>query len=346
MKILTNTSLKPYHTFGLELNANEIIKAQKSDDFLQIWKQRPDEPKLVVGEGSNLLFCEDFAGVIVLNCLKGIEVQETTNEWLLHVAGGENWHELVTNTVDRGMPGLENLALIPGLVGSAPIQNIGAYGVEFKSNCDYVDVLMLDSGEITRLTAQECEFGYRDSVFKHGLKDKAIVTAVGFKLPKCWKPVVGYGALSELGERDDLTAKDVYNKVCEMRCAKLPDPKEIGNAGSFFKNPVVAKSLADRLLLTHPTMPHFGVSDAEVKLAAGWLIDQCGLKGSCVGGAAVHSQQALVLTNTGKATAKDVLKLAKNVVETVYDRFGVTLEHEVRFMGRTAETNLEAICLP
>ncbi|WP_407331916.1 UDP-N-acetylmuramate dehydrogenase [Enterovibrio sp. 27052020O] len=346
MKILTNTSLKPYHTFGLALNAKEIIKAQKADDFLQIWKQKPDEPKLVVGEGSNLLFCEDFAGVVILNCLKGIEVKETSTEWLLHVAGGENWHDLVSWTIEQGMPGLENLALIPGLVGSAPIQNIGAYGVEFKESCDYVDVLMLDSGKTQRLSAKACEFGYRDSIFKRQLKDKAIVIAVGFKLPKQWEPVIGYGALSELNDIESLDAKHVYNKVCQIRRSKLPDPKEIGNAGSFFKNPVVATSLADNLRTEYPNMPSFGVNDSEVKLAAGWLIDQCGLKGHRIGGAAVHSQQALVLTNIGNATATDVLTLAQKVVDTVYDRFGVTLEHEVRFMGRTAETNLEVICLP
>ncbi|WP_028024661.1 UDP-N-acetylmuramate dehydrogenase [Enterovibrio calviensis] len=344
MKKLTSTSLKPYHTFGLELNAKDIIEANTAEDFLQVWAQNPSEPKLIVGEGSNLLFCEDFEGIVVLNRLKGITVKESGSEWLLHVAGGENWHDLVTWTVEQDMPGLENLALIPGLVGSAPIQNIGAYGVELKAYCDYVDVLLLDNGQIKRLSALECEFGYRDSVFKRHLKDTAIVTGVGFRLPKQWQPVLGYGALSQLQDKEDLTAKDVYDMVCEIRRSKLPDPKVIGNAGSFFKNPVVTKSLGDSLLAAHPNMPCFHVNDAEVKLAAGWLIDQCGLKGHRVGGAAVHKQQALVLTNADKATSLDVITLAQEVVDTVHRQFGVKLEHEVRFIGRTAETHLEAIC--
>ncbi|MGF1770651.1 UDP-N-acetylmuramate dehydrogenase [Enterovibrio makurazakiensis] len=344
MKTLTSTSLKPYHTFGLELNAKKIVEANTVEDFLLVWAQKPSEPKLIVGEGSNLLFCEDFDGTVILNRLKGITVRETKTEWFLHVAGGENWHDLVTWTVENHMPGLENLALIPGLVGSAPIQNIGAYGVELKAHCDYVDVLMLDGGHTDRLSALECEFGYRDSVFKRQLKDKAIVTGVGFRLPKQWQPVLGYGALSQLQDKENLTAKDVYDMVCEIRREKLPDPKKIGNAGSFFKNPAVTKCLADRLLAAHPNMPCFYVNDAEVKLAAGWLIDQCGLKGYRVGGAAVHNQQALVLTNADKATSKDVVTLARQVVDTVHRQFGVNLEHEVRFMGRNAETDLEAAC--
>ncbi|AMG30743.1 UDP-N-acetylmuramate dehydrogenase [Grimontia hollisae] len=344
MKTLSNTSLKSFHTFGIDINAKIIVEAQTADDLIRIWHDYANEAKLIVGEGSNLLFCENFDGVVVLNRLKGVEVEETEFDWHLHVAGGENWHQLVRWTIENGMPGLENLALIPGLVGSAPIQNIGAYGVELNERCEYVDVLMLESGEIVRMGAGDCEFGYRDSVFKRELKDKAIIVAVGLKLSKIWVPVIGYGALNDLSHKADLSAKEVFDKVCEIRREKLPDPEILGNAGSFFKNPVVPREQVKALLEQYEKMPSFDVSEREVKLAAGWLIDQCGLKGYCIGDAAVHNKQALVLINKGNATADNVIALAKHVVDTVYARFGVLLEHEVRFMGATAETTLEAIC--
>nr|WP_269449289.1 UDP-N-acetylmuramate dehydrogenase [Grimontia celer] len=344
MNILSTTSLKPFHTFGIDVQAKAIIEAQSAEDFIKIWRDRADEPKIVLGEGSNLLFCEDFDGIVILNRLKGIDVEETASHWHLHVAGGENWHHLVKWTVEQGMPGLENLALIPGLVGSAPIQNIGAYGVELNERCEYVDVLMLETGEVIRMGAGACEFGYRDSVFKRELKDKAIILAVGFQLSKAWKPVIGYGALGDLASKDDVSAKEVFDKVCEIRSEKLPDPNLLGNAGSFFKNPVVPKTQIKSLLADNEKIPSFEVSNSEVKLAAGWLIDQCGLKGKSVGGASVHDKQALVLVNSGGATASDVVTLAKEVVDTVQQRFGVLLEHEVRFMGATQETTLEAIC--
>ncbi|SKA69902.1 UDP-N-acetylmuramate dehydrogenase [Enterovibrio nigricans] len=344
MKTLPTKSLKPFHTFGLDVDAKEIIEAHSVEDILAIWRDKESEPKLILGEGSNLLFCEDYAGIVILNRLKGIEVEEIVTGWRLHVAGGENWHDLVRWTVEQNIPGLENLALIPGLVGSAPIQNIGAYGVELNDRCEYVDALMLDSGEIVRLTAEECEFGYRDSIFKGRLKNKAMIVAVGLLLPKVWHPVIGYGALNELADKQDLSVLDVFNEVCTIRNEKLPNPKEIGNAGSFFKNPVVSKSQADNLEVHYDKMPRFTVSDDEVKLAAGWLIDQCGLKGCRIGGASVHEKQALVLTNAESATASDVVALAKHVVDTVNAKFGVTLEHEVRFIGASAETTLEAVC--
>lgn len=344
MKILSHTSLKPFHTFGLDAKASKIIEAHDINDFVQIWDQYSKEPKLLIGEGSNVIFCDDFEGIVILNCLKGISLEETSSQWLLHVAGGENWHELVRWSVEKGMSGLENLALIPGLVGSAPIQNIGAYGLEFKDRCEYVDVLMLDSGKIKRFTNDACEFAYRDSIFKNQLKDKAVIVAVGLKLPKLWAPVIAYGALSELGNKLELTGCDVFNKVCEIRSDKLPDPHEMGNAGSFFKNPVVPKSIADTLLKTYENMPCYAVNENEVKLAAGWLIEQAGLKGRVLGGAAVHHKQALVLINTGAATSKDVLSLAKDVAQEVYLQFGVKLEHEVRFIGKNQEIMWDEAC--
>ncbi|ATF09615.1 UDP-N-acetylmuramate dehydrogenase [Candidatus Enterovibrio altilux] len=346
MKTKSDKSLKSFHTFGLDVLAREIIEVQWPEDFLTLW-QNPSylsTPKLILGEGSNLLFCENFQGVIVLNRLKGISILETEQHWHLHVAAGENWHELVSWTIGHGMGGLENLALIPGLVGSAPIQNIGAYGVELKERCEYVDVLFIASGKTVRLSAAKCEFGYRDSVFKRKLKYKTIVVAVGLKLSKVWLPMIGYGALAKLAEGGKVTIRAVFDKVCEIRRNNLPDPHTIGNAGSFFKNPIVSVALVRKIKETYPTIPYYNTGGGKVKLAAGWLIEQSELKGFCVGGAAVHSKQALVLINTGEATSKDIIKLAKHVVDTVYQRFWVKLEHEVRFIGAARETSLEAVC--
>lgn len=345
MKILPHTLLKPFHTFGLDVKAKKIIEAYDVKDFVQIWHQYSTEPKLVIGEGSNILFCDDFNGVVILNCLKGIDIKETATSWLLHVASGENWHELVCCTVEKNIAGLENLALIPGLVGAAPIQNIGAYGVEFKQYCEYVEVLLPETGELVRLSFSECEFSYRDSIFKHEFKDKAIIVAIGLALPKSWQPEISYGALQELKNDPDLTAKKIFNKVCEIRRSKLPDPSITGNAGSFFKNPVVSKSVADKLRLIDPSMPYYEQDSQSVKLAAGWLIEKAGLKGHTVGGAAVHDKQALVLINHNLATTSDVIMLAKQVVDTVYQQFSVQLEHEVRFINQTHETTLAALCL-
>ncbi|PSV16123.1 UDP-N-acetylenolpyruvoylglucosamine reductase [Photobacterium leiognathi subsp. mandapamensis] len=342
MKVLHESGLAPYHTFGIDVSAKYIVEASSVEDFLSIWQDEIYQaiPKLVVGQGSNLLFCEDYQGVIILNRIKGIDVVETAEYVDLHVGGGEDWHQFVAWTVDNGFNGLENLALIPGCVGSSPIQNIGAYGVELKDVCHYVDVLNVLTGESQRLMAEECNFGYRDSIFKHELKDSHIITAVGFRLAKDWQPQISYGPLAKFS-LESVTAKEIFDEVCSVRCEKLPDPKVMGNAGSFFKNPIIGLASRDRLLSEFPNMPSYPVDSGHCKLAAGWLIDQCGLKGYQIGGAKVHPQQALVLTNTGNATALDVLHLAQYVVDTVAAKFDVALEHEVRFMAHDAETNLQ-----
>ncbi len=340
MNQLHDTGLAPYHTFGIDAQASMIIEATSAEDFITLWQDPAysQSPKLVVGQGSNLLFCEDYQGIVVLNRLKGIDVSEDAQAYHLHVAGGEDWHQLVKWTVENNMPGLENLALIPGCVGSSPIQNIGAYGKELKDLCEYVDVLNVLTGKISRLSAAECLFGYRDSIFKHQLKDDHIIIAVGLTLSKDWQPQIGYGPLAQF-DLKTVTAKEIFDTVCNVRLAKLPNPKELGNAGSFFKNPVISKQQAQKLLAEHSDMPSYPAGD-EIKLAAGWLIDQCGLKGFTIGGAKVHEQQALVLVNTGSASAQDVMALAQHVVSCVYEQFGVELEHEVRFMAKSSETCL------
>ncbi|SQI43954.1 UDP-N-acetylenolpyruvoylglucosamine reductase [Leminorella richardii] len=333
-------SIQRLHTFGLPVYAERVIEADSASLLQSAWREAKREGKatLLLGSGSNMLFLEDFGGWIVLNRIKGIEVKESPDAWQIHVGAGENWHELVRHTLSLGMGGLENLALIPGCTGSAPIQNIGAYGVELKDVCDYVDVLNLESGETRRLSAAECEFGYRESVFKHRYRDGYAITAVGLRLPKRWQPVLSYGDLRAL-DPATVTPSQVFDSVCAMRMSKLPDPAVTGNAGSFFKNPVVSASDFASILAHYPNAPHYPQADGQEKLAAGWLIDSCRLKGHVIGGAAVHQQQALVLINQHGATSQDVVQLAAYVRNRVGETFNVWLEPEVRFIGREGERN-------
>lgn len=335
-----NHSLKPWNTFGIAHQAARIVRAENEQQLLSAWQEavKNQRPVLLLGEGSNVLFLEDFAGTVIVNRIMGIEAVERSDAWHLHVGAGENWHKFVQYTLDNGMPGLENLALIPGCVGSSPIQNIGAYGIELQRVCEYVDCLELESGKRLRLSAAECQFGYRDSAFKHQYQDRYAIVAVGFRLSKTWQPVLTYGDLTRL-DPQRVTPLDVFNSVCHMRMTKLPDPKVNGNAGSFFKNPVITAEQAQALLAQFPAAPHYPQADGSVKLAAGWLIDQCDLKGTTLGGAAVHRQQALVLINTGDATSDDVVKLAHHVRQQVGNKFSVWLEPEVRFIGQTGEVN-------
>lgn len=335
-----NHSLKAWNTFGLEQSANEIVCVENEQQLVNVWQSANalHQPVLILGEGSNVLFLDTFHGTVIINRIKGIEVTEQPEAWQLHIGAGENWHRLVEHTLQLGMAGLENLALIPGCVGSSPIQNIGAYGVELQRVCAYVDCVELATGKTQRVSATECRFGYRDSIFKHEYQDRYAIVAVGLRLMKQWQPVLTYGDLARL-DPATVTPQQVFDSVCHMRRTKLPDPNISGNAGSFFKNPVVAKDVAEALLSQFPNAPHYPQPDGSVKLAAGWLIDQCELKGVSIGGAAVHRQQALVLINAGNATSEDVVNLAHLVREKVGEKFNVWLEPEVRFIGQTGEVN-------
>lgn len=329
-------SLFPFNTFGLTQQADEVVILQRREQLAEL--ARYPGPRLVVGEGSNLLFTAPFKGQVLVNRLKGIAVTDTGDAWRVRVQGGENWHELVCYCLEQGMPGLENLALIPGTAGAAPIQNIGAYGVELSRFCEQVESYDWRSGEMRHWSAAECAFGYRDSVFKHAARE-LLILSITLRLPKVWQPVLGYGPLGDLGE--DVTPRQVFERVCATRRAKLPDPAELGNAGSFFKNPKVSQAEGEALTLAWPGLPLYPAEGGLVKLAAGWLIDQAGLKGTSVGGAAVHQRQALVLVNRGGATAEDILRLAALVRERVRERFGVVLEPEVRMIGAEGETHLD-----
>jgi len=335
-----DTSLQSLNTFSLAAHAAVITHINNTTQLTDAWKkaQEKQQPFLLLGEGSNVLFLEDFTGSVVLNRIKGIEVTERADEWLLRVGGGEHWHQLVCFALEHNIPGLENLALIPGCVGSAPIQNIGAYGIELQSVCDYVDVLDMRTGKITRLQSDECQFGYRESIFKHAYKDGYAIVAVGLKLTKHWQPKLTYGDLTRF-DPQTVTARQIFDSVCAMRLSKLPDPAITGNAGSFYKNPTVDAATAEKIRSEFPSMPFYPQPNGQVKLAAGWLVEQAHLKGFSIGGAAVHQNQALVLINKDHASSADVRALAKHVRNTVAAKFGIWLEPEVRFIAAGGEVN-------
>jgi len=340
MQILKNHNLKPYTSFGVDAYATQFVTVTTLSE-LKLALQIPAPQRLILGGGSNLLFCDNFDGLVIRICLTGIAVNESADDMVcLHVAAGENWHEFVQWTLTQGYDGLENLALIPGVVGAAPVQNIGAYGVELKDVCDYVDVLDIETLTVHRYAPEECQFGYRDSVFKGKLKDSAVIIAVGIKLHKPWIAKINYGPLASLG--NGASALAIFKQVCITRQQKLPDPHKLGNAGSFFKNPIIKKAQFNAIVAKYPNIPHYPAGD-DIKLAAGWLIDQCHLKGYQQGGAQVHTEQALVIVNTGSATAGDIITLAKHIQITVMARFSVELQHEVRFIGRDGETNLAEV---
>lgn len=344
MTPIAHFDLTPCNTFGMVAHADWGLPFSTLTELQHTLQDARwcNLPRLVLGGGSNILFTCDFSGLVLLNTMKGISVTECDDAWSLHVAAGENWHELVRWTLAQGMSGLENMALIPGAVGAAPVQNIGAYGVELCRYCSYVDVWDLVLQQELRIPAQECGFGYRESRFKQEWQQSRIITAVGFKLPKRWQAVTGYGPLRELGPQ--ATAQQIFDTVCQLRLDKLPQPEQLGNAGSFFKNPTISAGKAAALHADNPLMPAYPQADGAVKLAAGWLIEQAGLKGLEMGRAAVHAQQALVLVNLGGAAAFDIVKLAKHVQQRVYAQFGIELTPEVRFMGATGELTLDEAC--
>lgn len=336
--------LTPFHTYHLAVSANHIIAVDTPEALLREWQlaRNAKQPVLLLGQGSNVLFLDDFSGTVLLNQLKGITHTEDSDFHYLHIAGGENWHELVKWTLTQGINGLENLALIPGCVGTAPIQNIGAYGIEFENVCEFVEVLNLTSGERFRLNKDACEFGYRESVFKHQYKEGYAIISVGLKLAKQWQPVLTYGSLAKL-DALNVTAQQIFDEVCAVRSSKLPNPDKVGNTGSFFKNPIVPFTKFAELQTAYPAMPHYPQPDGTVKVPAGWLIDQCQLKGFQLGGAAVHTEQALVIINKQNATGADIANLAKEVRRQVREKFGIEILPEVRFIGKHGEVDSEEI---
>jgi len=341
MSVQLTHSLKSYNTFGIDHACAAIIyadtRAQLIDSCLALYRQ--EKPFLILGGGSNILLTQNYLGTVVKVQTRGICVSEDDKNHYLAVEAGENWYELVKYCLNEGIFGLENLALIPGTVGAAPIQNIGAYGVEFVQLCDWVEYLDLRTGVLNRLTVAQCQFAYRDSIFKCGLKNVAVITRVGLKLPKDWQPNLSYGPLQNFSSIH-VTAKQIFDRICMIRQQKLPDPAITGNAGSFFKNPIVSLELFSRLQQQHADIIGYPVAEGQMKLAAAWLIDNAELKGVCVGKAAVHQQQALVLINIGGASGDDLVSLAKKIIATVMAKYGVYLEPEPRVIGAIGEIEL------
>ncbi|CUR53821.1 UDP-N-acetylenolpyruvoylglucosamine reductase [Serratia symbiotica] len=337
---IQNISLKNYNTFSLSVNASYLVVLDRIESIIKIWKQTQKYkiPFLILGEGSNVLFLEDFLGMVVINKLKGINIKEKLNTWHLHVSSGENWHNLVCYTLQIGIAGLENLALIPGLAGSAPIQNIGAYGIELKNFCEYVDILNFFTGNINRIPAINCGFGYRESIFKHYFKNGYMIVGLGLCLNKKWKPMIKYGALTKLNPYT-VTPNQIFHSVCTIRRNKLPDPIKLGNAGSFFKNPLVSVKKLISLISYYPYIPYFFQKDNKVKLSAGWLINNCKLKKYLIGGAAIYHYHALVLVNINNASSQNIIDLARYIRNKVALKFNIWLEPEVRFIGATGELN-------
>ncbi len=337
MNILKNYSLKDKNTFGISAKAKLFI-APKSVEELQTVltnKSLKNEELLILGGGSNMLFVSDFDGLVVHPDIYGIEVvKETKDHVFVKAFAAEDWDEFVAWTVNRGFGGLENLSLIPGSVGACPVQNIGAYGVEVADVIDKVEALDVDTGKLHEFLNPDCEFAYRNSVFKNQLKGKFIITSVFFKLSKCPQFKTHYGAVeAELEKLGEVSLQAVRQAVINIRESKLPDPDDCPNAGSFFKNPVVGKEKYDSLKEKYPEIVAYQINEENYKLAAGWMIDYLSWKGKTHGGAAVHDKQALVLVNKNNASGKEIIELAKKVQGAVYEGFGVDLEFEVNIIG-------------
>jgi len=337
MIINKNVSLKGYNTFGLNYLADCIIHLNNEREAKLVFDGSVSykKPLIIVGGGSNILFTGDFKGTIIHPVIRGIRlVKEEVDTAIISAGADVKWDHLVHWSVERGFSGLENLSLIPGSVGASAVQNIGAYGVEVKDSIVKVKTLDIRDGKARVFSGSECEFGYRSSVFKKSLKGKYLITRVYFKLNISPILNLGYGSLKEEVLRlGGSTLKNVRKAVINIRESKLPDPEIIGNAGSFFKNPVVSKSIAENLKKVYPEIPVYDESIGSKKIAAGWLIEKCGWKGKREGDAGVHENQALVLVNYGKASGRDIYNLSESIKKSVLDKFGIDLEREVEVIG-------------
>jgi UDP-N-acetylmuramate dehydrogenase len=333
-----NYQLQKHHTFGTKATARYYFEFTETEDlagFISTNTEWKNLPILILGEGSNLLFVNDFQGLIINPNIPGIKiVHEDRNNIWLEVGAGVVWDDLVEYAVYNRWGGIENLSLIPGKVGAAAVQNIGAYGMEIQNQIESVTGFDLETQTEYTLEAKDCQYAYRDSIFKNQLKDRFIISSVSFKLDKFPEFILNYGDLkAETEKLGAITLRNIRKTVIGIRESKLPDPKVCGNAGSFFKNPVVSTSFANQLIEEYPTMPHYQAPEGQTKLAAGWLIEQCGWKGFRRGDAGVHEKQALVLINYGNATGKDIYDLSEEIKQSVQEKFGVELEREVNVIG-------------
>ncbi|MGE6221044.1 UDP-N-acetylmuramate dehydrogenase [Nubsella zeaxanthinifaciens] len=337
MPFTTNQPLKNLNTFGISVNAKFFAEILSEKDLATVFASDIVKANklLVLGGGSNMLFIKDYEGLVLKVSIKGINVEEQGDDVLVTAGAGEVWDVLVKYCVAKGYAGMENLTLIPGTVGASPIQNIGAYGVEVKDIFESCTAFEIATGEIRTFTKADCEFAYRESVFKGKLKGKFIVTSVTYRLSKKPNVQTHYGAINaELEKRgiSEPTIADISEVVAAIRVSKLPDPSTIGNAGSFFKNPIIDQTVFEQLVSQFPDMPHYPAADGRVKLAAGWLIEACGFKGMVEGNTGTWKNQALVLVNHGGATGQEVYRFSETIINTVQQKFGVLLEREVNII--------------
>jgi len=341
MEIQKDKPLDDLNTFGLVVGAKYFAAVNSVQDFVDLMQTEvyKTNKKLILGGGSNILFTDCVYGIVVKNSIKGISVvSETETEVIVKANAGEMWHEFVLWCIERNYAGIENLSLIPGLVGAAPMQNIGAYGVEIKDVFQELEAINLETGESVKFNLNDCEFGYRESVFKNKCKNKFFITSVTFKLTKLSSPKAIYKFKTDYGDIKntlsemrayDLSIKAVSDAVIQIRNSKLPNPKELGNAGSFFKNPSISKQQFDELVLKYPVMPSYPQKNGSLKIPAGWLIEQCGWKGKVVGNTGSHKSQALVLVNYGNASGKEIWNLAIEIQKSVKEKFGIEIMPEV-----------------
>ena len=337
MEIQNHFSLRNYNTFGIEANAKEFVAVHSIKELETVLAENKSKKKFILGGGSNMLLTKDIEALVIYIDLKGKKIVEENDDFVLvESQAGENWHEFVMWTINNNFGGLENMSLIPGNVGTTPVQNIGAYGTEIKDTFVSCSAIKIDTLEMKSFDNAECHFGYRESIFKNEVKDQYIITSVIFKLTKRNHKInISYGDIT--AELDKLkiknpTLKDVSNAVITIRQSKLPDPKVLGNSGSFFKNPIVLKSDFEPIHEKFPEMKFYEISETEVKVPAGWLIEQAGFKGKRFGDAGIHKNQALVLVNYGNATGQEILNVSKEIQETIFKKFGIHIEAEVNII--------------
>jgi UDP-N-acetylmuramate dehydrogenase len=340
VRIEENKSLKPFNTFGIDVNAAYFVTVTSLQELQEVLSSTiyKNEKHLILGGGSNILFTNDFDGLIIKTALKGIEiVNETADTITIKVGAAEIWHDVVMHCVHNNWGGIENLSLIPGTMGAAPIQNIGAYGVEIKEVVEEVEAIDLITGEQKTFTHAECRFGYRESIFKNALKEKYFISSVTLTLrTKRHQLNVSYGAISDTLNQMNIstpTIRSVSDAVVHIRESKLPDPRVLGNAGSFFKNPTITKEHFELIQKINPTTPSYQTVNQEVKVPAGWLIEQCGWKGKKINNVGVHSQQALVLVNYGNGNGKEIFELSEKIYESVKEKFNIMLTREVNIIA-------------
>jgi len=334
MQIQSNFSLKSFNTFGIESKAKNFVAVHSLDELKTVLAEHAAEPKFILGGGSNMLLTQDIDALVIHIDLKGKRiVKEDDNFVWVESMAGENWHEFVLWTIDQNFGGLENMSLIPGNVGTTPVQNIGAYGTEIKDTFVSCDAMKIDDQTMRTFSKEDCRFGYRESIFKQEAKNQYIITSVVFKLTKRNHNInTSYGDITKELALQNVTVptlKDVSNAVIAIRQSKLPDPKILGNSGSFFKNPVISRSHFEKVQAQFPEIKFFEVSPTEVKVPAGWLIEQAGYKGFRKGDAGVHKNQALVLVNYGSATGQEILALSREVQQAVFDKYSIAIEAEV-----------------